>query len=116
MKTFNSTVVAFNGLVQQRKFKEALEEFYADDVVFTTNLNPPIVGIAALRTVMEEFLQKVTIEKIELVSLVMEENLSVTNWYRALDHKKFGSIDKHQVSVQRWKDNKIIQENHFYDL
>jgi len=114
MKTLNSTVVAFNSLIQQNKFKEALDEFYADEVVFTTNLNSPAIGIAAFRTVVEEFMQNAKIEKVELVSLMMEKDLSVTNWYCALDHKKFGSIDMHQLSVQRWKDNKIIQENHFY--
>jgi len=116
MKSFNSTVVAFNHLILEKKFKEALDEFYADDVIFTINLNPPIVGTPALRVAVDEFLQNTVIEKIELVSLMIEENLSVTNWYRALEHKKFGRMARHQLSVQRWKNNKIIQENLFYDL
>lgn len=46
--------------------------------------------------------------------MLIENNLSATNWYYAFEHKESGSVNRHQLSVQRWKDDKIVQENHFY--
>lgn len=116
MENFNDTVLAFNLLVQQNRFMEALDRFYDDEVISTDNLNPPNVGRAALTAEMQDFIANATIKKVELVSIIVEDNLSVSNWYYVFDHKKFGKINTHQLSVQRWKDNKIIQENHFYNL
>ncbi|HZY80347.1 MAG TPA: nuclear transport factor 2 family protein [Cyclobacteriaceae bacterium] len=116
MKTFNSAVVSYNSLIQQHKFKEALDSFYADEVVFSVNSNQPHSGIGAFRALIESFTQGMKIEALELVSLTIEKNLSVTNWYCALDHTKFGSMNMHYLSVQRWKNNKIIQHALFYDL
>lgn len=115
MTNFSDIVLAFNSLVQQNKFIEALDKFYTDDVVSTDNLNPPNIGITALRKEVENFIENATIEKVELVTLIIKNDLSVTNWYYKFDHKKFGKIDTHQLSVQRWKNNKIIQEHHFYN-
>lgn len=115
MKTFNNTVVAYNSLIQQQKFKEALHGFYADEVVFSVNSHQPCSGTDAYGALIEDFLQSIKIEALELVSLTIEKNLSVTNWYCAFHHKKFGSGDMHYLSVHRWKDNKIVQHNIFYD-
>ncbi len=116
MASFNDIVLAFNLLVQQNKFIEALGTFYDEQVVSTDNLNPPNEGKTALLTEVENFIANATIEKVELVSIIIEDNLSVSNWHYVFDHKKFGRINTHQLSVQRWKSNKIIQENHFYNL
>lgn len=116
MTTFSEIVFEFNHLVQQNKFVEALDQFYDDKVVSTDNLNPPNVGIEALRAEVDNFIENATIEKVELVSIIIENNLSVTNWHYKFKHKQFGNIDTHQLSVQRWANNKIIQENHFYNL
>lgn len=116
MEYFNDIVLAFSLLVQQNKFIEALDKFYDEQVVSTDNLNPPNVGKAALLTEVENFIANATIEKVEFVSIIIEDNLSVTNWHYIFDHEKFGRINTHQLSVQRWKNNKIIQENHFYNL
>ncbi len=116
METFNGTVVAFNLLIQQNNFIDALHRFYDDEVVSADNLNPPHVGKAALKAEVENFMANATIHKIELVSVMIENNLSVTNWYYNFDPKKLGEISAHQLSVQRWKNNKIIQENHFYNI
>ncbi len=116
MAGFNDTVLAFNSLVQQNEFIEALDTFYDDEVISTDNFNPPNVGKTALLTEIEDFIANAIIEKVELVSYIIEDNLSVSNWHYVFGHKKFGRIDTHQLSVQRWKNNKIIQENHFYNL
>lgn len=112
--TFHKTALAFNQLVSQQKFIEALK-FYDDNVVSTDNLNPPVIGLSSLEAKTIDFIENAKIETIEIVSLLSENNLSATNWYYAYEHKTLGKFSGHRFSVQRWKDNKIIQENHFYN-
>lgn len=114
MSTFHKIVLEFNRLLSQQKFVEALD-FYDNEVVSTDNLNSPVIGKSSLRTQMEDFIENATIEAIEVVSLISEDNLSATNWYYAFEHKRLGKVNGHRFSVQRWKNNKIIQENHFYN-
>ncbi|MBA4197179.1 MAG: hypothetical protein C0459_06445 [Chitinophaga sp.] len=112
--TFHKTALEFNQLVSQQKFIEALK-FYDNNIVSTDNLNSPVIGIASLETKTKDFIENATIETIEIVSLLSENNLSATNWYYAYEHKSLGKFSGHRFSVQRWKNNKIIQENHFYN-
>jgi hypothetical protein len=116
MQSFNEIVMEFNTYIQQQKFLEALDKFYHADVISAVNDNAPVVGINSLRNEVKLFMEDTQIHVIELVSLVMEKNLSVTNWYYSMEHKQIGVMDHHQFSVHRWKDNKIIQEHHLYVL
>lgn len=114
MVTFHKTVLEFNSLISQQKFIESLS-FYDDGVVVADNLNAPINGKALLQKQIEEFVEGATIEAIEVVSLSSEEDLSFTNWYYSFGHTSLGKFSGHRFSVQRWKNNKIIQEHHFYN-
>ena len=111
--SFHKVVLAFNSLLTQHKLLEALD-FYDSEIIAADNLHQPVAGLAALKEKTADFIENTTIEAMEVVSLLSEENLSVTNWWVAYTHKKFGRVAGHRFSVQRWKDNKIIQENHFY--
>ena len=114
MQSFNEIVMEFNSYIHHQKLLEALNTFYHADIISADNDKTPIVGIDNLRNEVKHFVEHAQIHKIELVSLLIENNLSVTNWYYSFDHKTIGRIDHHQLSVQRWKDNKIIQEHHLY--
>ena len=114
MKTFHKVVLDFNQLVAQHQFLEALD-YYHEEVTSADNLQPAIKGLAALQQKTQEFVENASIESMEVVSLLSEDNLSVTNWWFAFTHKTLGSLSGHRISVQRWKDNKIIQEHHFYN-
>lgn len=114
MQSFNEIVMEFNSYVHHQKLLEALDRFYHSEVVSADNDKLPIVGLDNLRSEVKMFMDNTQFHKIELVSLLIENNLSVTNWYYSLDHKQIGHIDHHQFSVQRWRDNKIIQEHHMY--
>ncbi|MBS1507803.1 MAG: hypothetical protein JSS79_14265 [Bacteroidetes bacterium] len=112
--TFHKTALEFNQLVSQQKFIEALK-FYDNNIVSTDNLHSPVIGISSLETKTKDFIENAIIETIEIVSLLSENNLSATNFYYAYEHKSLGKFRGHRFSVQRWKNNKIIQENHFYN-
>ncbi|GEP90594.1 SnoaL-like domain-containing protein [Chitinophaga terrae (ex Kim and Jung 2007)] len=116
MENFKTTVQAFNNLVHEFKFAEALDKYYDDDVVSQDNTNEPTKGLANLRKAVDSFVASSGIEKIELLNSIAEDDLSVAHWHYVFTHPKVGKLDYKQISVQRWKNGKIIQENHFYNL
>jgi SnoaL-like polyketide cyclase. len=116
MTKFTDTVKEFNSLVQQFKFVEAVDRFYDQDIISTDNSGEPTKGMENFRKAVENFVSNSVIEKLELLSTIVEENLSVAHWHYIFTHKKFGKLDYKQISVQRWKNGKIIQEHHFYNL
>ena len=116
MTKFTDTVKEFNLLVQQCKFIEAVDKFYDQNIISTDNNNEPTKGIENFRKAVQNFISNSEVEKLELLSTIVEENLSVAHWHYIFTNKMFGRLDYKQISVQRWKDNKIIQENHFYNL
>jgi len=116
MATFKETVNEFYALLQQHNFIEALDRFYDDNVITTDNTNEPTRGIENVRKSVEDFIANTEIKKIQLEETILEENISAGKWHYIFTNKKFGSLDYKQISVQRWKDGKIIQENHFYNF
>ena len=116
MVKFIDTVNDFNSLVQQFKFVEAVDRFYDQNIISTDNSGEPTRGIENFRQGVEHFLSNATVENLELLSTIIEDNLSVAHWHYIFTVKKYGRLDYKQMSVQRWKNGKIIQENHFYNL
>lgn len=114
MQSFNEIVMEFNSYVQQQRFVEAIEKFYHPEVISCENNEKPVVGIDRLRSEAELFLKNTKIRKIEVVSLLIENGLSVTNWYYSFENNKNGDVDRHQFSLQRWSGNKIVQEQHVF--
>lgn len=116
MTKFTDTVKEFYSLIQQYKFIEAVDRFYDQNIISTDNSGEPTKGMENFRESVRNFISNTEVEKIELLSTIIEENLSVAHWHYIFTHKKFGRFDYKQISVQRWKNSKIIQENHFYNL
>lgn len=116
MENFKETAKEFYSLIEQYKFKEALDKFYDDNIVSTDNTNEPTRGIENVRKSVEHFIANTEIEKIELEETILENNITTGKWHYIFTNKDYGSLDYKQISVQRWKDGKIIQENHFYNF
>jgi ketosteroid isomerase-like protein len=116
MTHFTETVEAFYALVQHGQFLEAVDRFYDENIVSTDNNNDPTKGIDNFRKAVEQFAANTQLEKLELLSTIIDQNLTVAHWHYIFTHKTFGKMDYRQVSVQRWSNGKIIQENHFYNL
>ncbi|MEO5909238.1 MAG: nuclear transport factor 2 family protein [Pelobium sp.] len=116
MEEFKETVNEFISLVQQFKFVDAVDKFYAKDIISTDNSNEPVKGFEQFRKGVENFVANTELEKLELLSTIVERDLSVIHWHYIFTNKTFGRLDYKQISVQRWKLGKIIHENHFYNL
>ena len=112
MATFHKTVLTFNSLIAEQKFREALD-FYDDDIVVADNLEAPVRGKAALRKQVDDFAENASVEAIEVVSLSSEDDISFTNWYFSFNHKTKGPFSGHRFSVQRWTNKKLSRSTIF---
>lgn len=102
-------------LVLQGKAMEAFEKYYGDDVVMQENELPPTVGKEANRQRELEFFSKVTeFRGLELKGVAFGEDVIFSEWAADYTHQDWGKRTYSQVSVQRWKDGKVVHERFYY--
>ena len=114
MKDLKKAVTELNELIRQFKFQEALDEFYDESIVSHENENPPIVGLKAYREAAKAYLDSISNQSAELKGVIVSDQIVVTEWHYKFDHKTWGKWDAIQISVQRWKEGKIVHERHHY--
>ena len=104
-----------NELILKGKALEAFEKYYHDDVVMQENENPPTIGKAANRRREDEFYSSVIeFRSAKPLKITVGENTSMVQWQYDYTHKDWGIRNYIQVSVQDWKDGRIIREQFFY--
>ena len=116
MVEFKEKVKEFNSLVGEGKFMAAVDKFYADNIVSVDNEGKPTEGIAAFKEAINKFMDNASNIKTEMLNLILIDNISVTERHYSFDHKMDGHWDYKQISVQRWKDGKIVHERHYYNI
>jgi hypothetical protein len=104
-----------NDLVLQGKALEAFETYYHDDVIMQENEMAPTIGKEANRKREREFFSGILeFRSAKLLKLTVGENITMTQWHYDYTHKDWGVRNYTQVSVQEWKNNKIVKEQFFY--
>src|SRR5688572_22100238 len=115
MTALMEQIAELNQLVLSGKAMEAFEKFYHDDVVMQENENLPTIGKAANRNREIEFFKNVSeFRQADVKGVAIGDNLSIVIWQYDYTHKDWGVRKYGQVSVQHWKDGKIIREQFFY--
>ena len=115
MTTLKEKITELNQLVLAGKALEAFEKFYHDDVVMQENEQVPTSGKEANRKRELEFFSNITeFRGAEVRGLATGDNLSTVIWHYDYTHKEWGARNYTQVSVQHWKDGRIIKEQFFY--
>ena len=108
-------ITGLNDLVLKGKALEAFEAYYDDDVIMQENENAPTIGKEANRKREKEFYSSILeFRSAELLKMTIGENITMTQWHYDYTHKEWGIRNYIQVSVQEWKNNKIIKEQFFY--
>lgn len=116
MKNLRDTMNELNSLIVQYRFEEALDKFYDENIITQENEDVPLIGLAAYKEAAKKvFYDNVSNYTAELKNMIVSDDMSVTEWHYKFDHKIWGHWDKIQLSVQRWKDGKIIHERHHYN-
>jgi ketosteroid isomerase-like protein len=102
--------------VEQWKLLEAIEQFYADDVVMQENLNPPTVGIEANLERERAFVASVAkVNEMHAEAVVVDGDRAVINWHQDITNTNGERFRFDQLSFQEWKDGKIVRERFVYD-
>ena len=109
-------IKALIALVEQGKFLEALERFYAPDATMQENLNPARAGLPALLENERQVLARVPDIHLERVdSLVVQGDRAAINWVFAFTDANGRKFRLDEIAYQVWHDGKIVKERFYYD-
>jgi hypothetical protein len=111
-----ANVHELNALIKEFRFMEALDKFYDEHIITHENENPPTVGLGNYRAAGEKYLLSISNQSAEIKNVIVSDDMSVTEWHFRFEHKQWGHWDKVQLSVQRWKEGKIVHERHHYNV
>jgi len=109
-----------NGLVDMLKsgqMLDAFEKYYADDVVMQENNEPPRVGKIKNREFEKDFISNIEAvhdSRIKHIAYNPSENVAMIESYFDATLKGAGRVQMEEVSVQTWKNDKIVHEKFFY--
>ena len=104
-----------NNFILNGRMMDAFEKYYHDDVIMQENHLPPTISKVANRQRELEFLENVTeFRGAEVKGMGVGDNISFVVWKYDYTHKQWGVRDYTQVSIQEWKDGKIIKETFVY--
>jgi hypothetical protein len=104
-----------NELVLKGKALEAFDHYYHDEVIMQENEATPTTGKAANRLREEAFFAAITeFRSATPLKIIADDNTSMVQWHYDYTHKDWGVRNYTQVSVQEWKDGRIIKEQFFY--
>ena len=109
-------VKALIALVEQGKFLEAIESFYAPDATMQENLGPVRVGLPALLENERQVLARVPDIHLERVrSFIVDGDRAAINWVFAYTDAHGRKIRLDEIAYQLWQDGKIVKERFYYD-
>lgn len=108
-------VEELNSLITEFKFMEALDKFYDKEVVTHENENLPTIGLDAYKQSGLRFLDSISNQSAKLKNVIVSDDMSVTEWHYVFDHNVWGHWDYVQLSLQKWRNGKIIFERHHYN-
>jgi ketosteroid isomerase-like protein len=102
--------------VERHALVEAIDEFYADNVVMQENGHPPTVGKAANRERERGFLASVArFHEVRALSALVHGDRAVIHWIFDYTGTDGGRYRLDQLAWQRWEGDRVVEERFFYD-
>jgi SnoaL-like domain len=115
MQTIKEKINHLNQLILEGKALEGFDLYYDDEVVMQENESPATIGKEANRQREIDFFGSITeFRGAKPLDIAIGENISYVKWHYDYTHKDWGVRKYTQVSVQHWKDGKIVKEQFFY--
>lgn len=115
MQTIKEKINHLNQLILEGKAMEGFELYYDDEVVMQENELVPTVGKEANRERELNFFGSITeFRGAKALDVAVGEDVSYVKWHFDYTHKDWGVRNYTQVSVQHWKDGRIVKEQFFY--
>lgn len=107
---------ALQEYIKSGRILEAMNEFYAPDLTMQENAKPPTAGLAANIEREKQFLAQVKQWKGYTVkALAFAHDVSIVENKIEFVNTAGQNVAMEQVSVQRWKNGKIVNERFYYD-
>lgn len=104
-----------NMMIKSGEGMQAFEKYYDDAVIMQENEASPTIGKEANRHRERHFYENITeFRNAEVLGMAVGGDQSYVTWHYDYTHKHWGLRKYTQVSVQTWKDGKIIKEQFFY--
>lgn len=104
-----------NTLVLKGKMLDAFDKYYHDDVIMQDNNLPATISKAENRKREIEFLDNIVeFRGAKVKGMAVGDAISFVIWEYDYTHKEWGVRNYSQVSIQQWKDGKIINEQFIY--
>ena len=114
-KLIQESLRDLNEMVMSGKMLDAFEKYYDDDVVMQENSNPPMIGKARNREREIAFVNNLEeFRSASVEGIGVGDDVTFVIWNYDYTHREWGVRTYSQVSVQFWKDGKIIREQFFY--
>ncbi|WP_428654917.1 hypothetical protein [Runella sp.] len=106
----------FQTLIEQGKTLEAIDEWYAEEIIQIENTDEPIQGKDVLRQYEAANLEGVNSLNIKVVSVVIDtgKGLVAGELDIVFDSKKRGPQRLREAFVQRWQNDQIIHQRFYY--
>lgn len=110
-------VAALTELIRQGQTIEAMERFYADDVIMQENEKPPRVGKPVCLDHERQMLAGVTSFKANLINQAIDEANGVvfTEWLYEFNDLLGQRFLLMEVAVQYWRNELIYSEKFYYN-
>jgi ketosteroid isomerase-like protein len=109
-------VAALIERVEQGKYVEALQEFYAEDATMQENGNPPRVGLKALvaheRGVMAAFKE---IRTLPVKAGLVDGDRVMIQWIFEFTRPDGTRLRMDELALQRWRGDRVAEERFYYD-
>jgi ketosteroid isomerase-like protein len=113
--TLRHRVNTLNTMIKQGRIMDAMNEFYADDVVMAENDAEPTVGLEANLVREREFVDNTQWHGLELEDVVIDGDTVMVRWWMDFTNRSYGQrLAFTQVAVQKWRDGKIVDERFYY--
>ena len=113
--TIKEKIENLNNLILEGKAMDGFEKYYDDAVVMQENELAPTVGKDANRQREIAFFGNITdFRGAKVLDVAATDNVSFVTWHFDYTHKEWGIRNYTQVSVQHWKNGKIVKEQFFY--
>ena len=110
-------VKEMNEMIIQGKAMEAFEKFYADDVTMQENSEETRIGKDVNREFEKKFMESIEEfhgMKLNATAFSDDGEIAMNYWDMDVTFKGAPRKKSSQVSVQKWKDGKIVKERFFY--
>lgn len=107
---------ALNQVVLEGRILDAIDQFYAEDVVMQENTAAGTVGKAANREREIQFLDSIEqFHGAQLLGSAAHGDRSYSEWLLDITFKGGVRVKLEQVAARRWRNGQIVHERFYYN-